>query len=173
MKCLKLYSFLFLLMFANQYLYGQNTCAIATLDTSNYKYWITAGFRLNMIDDAGINLSYNFGFDKVFIQTLYSIQKFPKNSRTMQASIGSVSIGSKFKKRYYLVAAFVGPSVVFGEKIISETNTKYTTLGLNINIQVFFNPLSELGIGIELINNLNNISSFSFLHFSISINNIN
>lgn len=144
---------------------------VAQDSSSQYKYWVNAGMRLKAIDDVGIHLNYNFSLENVYAQMFFSAQKFSVNNRTMETYIGSIACGERIYKRYYLVAIFIGPSVVWGNRIAADKNSNFSTVGLNINLQLYFKPLSEIGLGIELIQNFNREKSFTEFHFSMSFNN--
>jgi len=65
----------------------------------------------------------------------------------------SVGYGLSFAKRFVRISASIGPAVVWGyDWNYSEyQDHTYTSLGLNGRGQIYFTPIPEFGIGLEVV----------------------
>ncbi len=142
----------------------------AQSDSTSYKYWINGGIKLNNLNNLGVHLSYNFSLSSLYAQAIFSAQRIPDGEGSIEPLVTGLAIGSRYSRRFYLAAGFIGPSIVWGNKINTDKNY-FSTLGLNINGQLFFKLIPEIGLGIEVIQNFNTVKSFTSFHLSLSINN--
>ncbi len=118
--------------------------------------------KFNKIGDSfHATLNTNFSVKKTYFQIgfnvtgiFYSVADF------------NVSIGQRLSGRFYHIAAFIGPSLVFSKMGDGE----FTTIGLSYNLQLVLKPLKQIGVGIGLYSNLNvNQNAFGIrgiIHFS-------
>ena len=126
---------------------------------STYKYWITIGFFSN--PDITFNLGYSFSLGNNFYKVGYQT----KGDGLIWGGIGNnkilfrslnFSYGKRLQSKWLQASFFVGPSFVFGEKLINvTTNEKFRTAGLQMDAQLLFRIISEVGIGMGLFTNLN------------------
>jgi len=147
-------------------------------DDSSYKYWMTWGFML-INDDISGNLGYSFSLAENFYKVSWLVQdKFepsPWGGGSIEmADFNSIdiSIGKRFQSEWWQSNIFVGPSYVFGGKDISTSNReKYSTIGLQTDIQLLFRLADEIGIGVGLWGNANFEKSRAGININITLGN--
>lgn len=145
-------------------------------DTS-YKYWMTIGFWVDR--DITANFNYNFSLDNNFFKlnyltkggSFFSEGSSPGSNGIVYHSF-DVSIGKRLQSNWVQASLFVGPSYVFGEKRISvSTNEKYYTAGLQIDAQLLFRIVNEIGFGIGLFTNFNFEENFTGFDINLTLGN--
>lgn len=88
-------------------------------------------------------------------------EEFTLGNRATSVNAVSVSLGRTRADRWSRRAAFIGPAFVWGWSRIDRTRpdrsdrNRYYTGGLTGNVQLFFTPVMEFGIGIDVYGNLN------------------
>lgn len=152
-----------------------------------YKYWFNIGLGINNSSVANIGGNYNFSFFKdYYFQVGYQFISrdlglpysylFYKEFPLYAVNIG---IGYITKNRSILFGNFIGPSYVWGERLGENKDVfghrqieKFYTAGIAINSQLFFKPLPELGLGLELYGNINFVRTMAEIKVSIHFNNL-
>ena len=79
--------------------------------------------------------------------------------------------GWRYWKRPLLGAVFAGPSVVYAAREGRLGEGRKLTVGLAANVQLVVVPLPQIGLGLEVIGNLNTINSMIGLRLSLHMNN--
>lgn len=148
------------------------------------KYWFNVGLGINNSSVANIGGNYNFSFKEYYFQVGYQFisrglglpysylfyKEFPLYA--LNVGVGNIS-----KNRFVFFGNFIGPSYVWGEKLGEDIDIyghrqieKFNTVGIAINSQLFFKPLSEIGLGLELYGNINFIRTMGEVKLSVHFN---
>ena len=145
-------------------------------EDSSYKYWMTFGGGYIGENISG-NLSYSFSLENNFYKVGWLIQDefhlFGGGS-IITADFNSIdiSVGKRFQSEWWQTTFFAGPSYVFGEKKVSNSNKeKYNTVGLQTDIQLLFRLADEIGIGVGLWGNANFEKSRVGININITMGN--
>lgn len=138
------------------------------------KGWFSFGMgldhSLNASDDQkiGVSLSANFGRNKFWQVGLDANSTLWGNASlyALKAGRGYSSVG-----RWTRISLAGGPAFVFGELKNNMTTSKesFRTAGIYTDSQLIFTPIKELGIGIQLLGNVNFQQSYGGLRLILSI----
>jgi hypothetical protein len=161
-----------ILLFSGKSLLAQN-------DDSTYKYWMTGGFWLQKYLKGSVTLSYQFSLENYFYKVGYLVNGaakldggFTTNADGFLFRSVNISIGDRLEDRYYQIATFIGPAFVFGEERNNKNELEnFSTVGLQVDAQFVFKPVSEIGLGLGLYSNLNFKQSFYGMNVLINIGN--
>ena len=142
---------------------------------STYKYWMTVGFFFN--PDITFNLNYSFSLGNNFYKVGYQTKGdgliwggFGKNKYLFRSL--DFSIGRRLQSKWFQASLFIGPSYVFGKKLLmTNTVEDFSTIGLETDMQVLFRPANEVGIGIGLFGNLNFIKNSAGININLTLGN--
>lgn len=138
-------------------------------DSSYINYWINIG-ALSHNEDLSAHYSFNFAFEKLSFSAMLFItgRFFEPNSDGYSTKSITTSIGYDLTKRYYLFAFYLGPGIIWGENHGYPNWYSFNNFCFNVNIQAYFLPLKNWGLGLEYITNLNEEHTLNRLHLSIS-----
>lgn len=146
---------------------------------SDYKYWMTGGMWLQKYLEGSVTLSYQFSVNNYFYKVGYLVKGaaaldggFTTNADGFLFRSVNISIGDRLEDRYYQIAAFIGPSYVFGEnrKYHNEI-VNFSTVGLQFDTEFVFKPVSEIGLGLGVYGNLNFKQPFYGMNVLLNIGN--
>ncbi|MFA6596443.1 MAG: hypothetical protein WCS69_01890 [Ignavibacteriaceae bacterium] len=136
---------------------------------STYKYWMTIGFRPDM--GMMFNPSYSFSLGDYFYKVGYFTQDIVLRAEPLLNYV-SISIGKRFRSKWFEASFFSGPSCVYGDKGVNPAlYTKFITPGLETDVQLLFRLANEVGIGVGLYGNLNFIKNFGGITINITLGN--
>jgi len=146
---------------------------------SVYKYWMTGGIWFQEYLQGSVTLSYQFSLDNYFYKVGYLVNGaagldggFIANADDFLFRSVNISIGDRLEDRYYQIATFIGPAYVFGEERNNKNELEnFSTVGLQVDAQFVFKPVSEIGLGLGLYSNLNVKQSFYGMNVLINIGN--
>jgi hypothetical protein len=138
-------------------------------DTARVKYWINVG-AMSQNKDFSIHYSFNFAFENLSFSAMLLATGRILGPNSDGYSINSIttSVGYSITKRYYLLAFYSGPGIIWSDYQGSPTSYSFNNFCINANIQAYFLPLKYLGLGLEFITNLNKEHSLNRLHLSIN-----
>ena len=140
--------------------------------------WVNIGFGVSSIGlSSGISCSYQMGKGILSCRHTYNeefrlvilMESCPPPELAWDLGL---LYGSLIKTKYSMGSCAVGLSIVRGnEPFISwERETKYfTTIGIPVEIQLFFTPVSFAGIGLYSFANLNLKKTFIGILFCLQI----
>jgi hypothetical protein len=140
---------------------------------STYKYWMTLGLWADRDADVALNYSFSPG------QNFFTVGYFERGgflgglaSDGYHISAVNASIGDRIQSQWFHVSGFIGPSFIFGRKIIPGGDQEsFKTIGLDLQSQFLFRVANEVGFGLALYGNLNPVKNYSGFRFMITIGN--
>ncbi len=148
---------------------------LAQKEDSTYKYWITIGGWIEK------NVSLNFNYSFSLGNNFYKVGYFTRGGFSQSPSVGKdgylfntidISIGKRLKSEWFNICLFLGPSYVFGKKRISQgIYEKYSTFGLESDVQLLFRPADEIGIGVGFYGNLNFTKNYAGININLTLGN--
>jgi hypothetical protein len=140
------------------------------------KYWVTLGGWFENRNFTG-NVAYNFSIGNYFYKVGYLL----KGDDPVLGGYGSdnikirsidASIGRRVLSNWFQTSFFVGPSYVFGTKLMGNSSSEsFHTVGLESEIQLLFRPANEVGIGIGLYGNLNFERNYAGINVNLTLGN--
>jgi len=138
-------------------------------DTARVKYWINVG-AMSQNKDFSIHYSFNFAFENLSFSAMLlgTGRILGPNSDSFSTNSITTSVGYSITKRYYLFAFYAGPSFIWGENHRYPSWYSFNKFGFSANVQAYFLPLKNLGLGLEFITNQNKEISLNRLHLSIN-----
>jgi len=138
-------------------------------DTAQVNYWINVG-AISQNKDFSMHYSFNFAFENLSFSAMLlgTGRILGPNSDGYSINSITTSVGYNITKRYYLLAFYSGPGIIWGDYQGSPTSYSFNNFCITANIQAYFLPLKYLGLGLEFITNLNKEHSLNRLHLSIN-----
>ncbi len=175
-----------LIIFYSSSLFGQANQEQVPTDTSRYQYWFNIGPAIDSYSSAfNLGFNYNSSLGGNYYQVGY--QSISRKSKEYYPGLEfkeypfyacNIGIGKVSVEKYLFFAYFIGPAFVWGEKVGDNLDAngirqikEFYSAGVALNSQIFFRPISELGIGLELYGNINPIRTLAELRLSIHFNN--
>jgi hypothetical protein len=140
---------------------------------STYKYWLTLGFWADRDVSSTLNYSFSLGDD------FFTVGYFDRSgmlgglaSDGFHFKAVNASIGERVQSTWFHISGFIGPSYVFGRKLISGgSQESFNTFGIDLQTQLMFRPANEVGIGLALYGNLNLVRNYSGFRFMLTFGN--
>ena len=165
-----------------------SSSANAQKPLTSYGEWVGMGIGpVAPFDGINSNLSYSFQKSDTPIQiALDYAGDFPLfgGKPAFYATALSASVGQRTFGAYYLLAQFVGVSIVYHKKerevyleegVLGEEAVRRVSPGLAASAQFYVKPLAfaipEVGVGVELFANLNFVRSFYGFRLSLLLHN--
>lgn len=139
------------------------------------KYWITVGCWVDR--DIATNISYSFSLGDNFYKVGYLSKgdSFPFRgfgSDNILIRSVDISFGKRLQSDWFQLALFIGPSYVFGKKLLqTDKIEKFNSIGLEADIQLLFRLANEVGIGAGLYGNLNSVKNYIGINVNLTIGN--
>ncbi|MFH0734885.1 MAG: hypothetical protein V1773_10695 [bacterium] len=177
--------FILLFVLINLNVFAQN-------DSTKFRYWFNTSLGLNTSSTYAFGFNYNFStwdfYSQVGYQTVYRYMgPFDNDYNFMEFPLKSINIGigDVIAEDYYFAAFMIGPAYTWGTKnvknsvkiqdiyqvIYMDKEEKFNTIGLVFNAQIFFTFVKEIGVGLELYGNINNVRSLAEIKLSLHFNN--
>lgn len=137
--------------------------------------WMTFGAGASTPSSLHLNMTYNFASDQSAYQVGFDYGGFllwgePKTYKIVLNG----ALGQRTHSRYFLLAQFVGPSLIYRVNREQEARRSLSP-GLAANAQFHAKPLGfflpEVGVGMELFGNLNFVESFYGFRLSVLFHN--
>lgn len=138
-------------------------------DTARVNYWINVG-AISQNKDFSMHYSFNFAFENLSFSAMLlgTGRILGPNSDGYSTNSITTSVGYSITKRYYVLAFYSGPGIIWGDYQGYPATYSFNNFCITANIQAYFLPLSNLGLGLEFITNLNEEHSLNRLHLSIN-----
>lgn len=131
----------------------------------------TSGQYTGIFRDLGVHASINFSVLSFYGQVFLTGQIIPENNRySYEQVIIGIAAGQRYSKRFIMAAVFAGPSLNY-EHEFSLHPKRPVYAGFHFNQQIFFKPIPEIGLGIELMQNVNAYKSFAAYQFTVMFGN--
>jgi hypothetical protein len=149
-------------------LFSTNLVISQEVDTT-YKYWINIGtFPRNK--DLSIHYSFNFVLENLSLNALFlgTGEFFGPNSDGYSTKSISTSVGYSSIQKNCLIAFYAGPGIIWGENHNYPNRYNFNNICLSANIQAYFLPFKNWGLGLEFITNQNSEHSLNRIHLSIN-----
>ncbi len=178
--------FLITIALLMNYANGQ-TDSIAYQGTApQYIYWLNIGAGIDSYSSAfNLGVNYNFILDGNFYQVGYqSISRKPPEIysgleyKELSFYACNIGIGQVGVKDFLFWANFIGPAYIWGEKVGDDFDAngirqikEFYSVGVALNSQIFFRPINELGVGLEMYGNINPVRTLAEVRLSIHFNN--
>jgi len=138
-----------------------------------YRYWMTIELYLSN-NNVSVGTNYSFSLGDYFYKAGYFFRSaFSLGDKPAVDNTGHYyrCTGQRFQSEWFQAAFFAGPAYVFGEKRVIFEYQKYSTAGLQTDIQLLFRIANEIGIGVGLYGNLNFEQSYAGINLNITMGN--
>lgn len=138
---------------------------------------MNAGGWLSNFDNGSLHLSYNFTTHGHNFGAMYLIKGgtnlgggWKEGEDGYLTHSLFLSYGLKHRQRFFQVSAMAGPTINGGKGDEDSAHPgEFLNAGLGANVQALFTLLPEIGIGFELMGNLNPHNSYAIGHVTASI----